>query len=46
VSHFLTVPVNENGIIFDVNIDKEIQCAAANPFANQNWLIGNGLCFS
>jgi len=33
VSHFLTVPVNENGIIFDVNIDKEIQCAAANPFA-------------
>jgi hypothetical protein len=33
VSHFLSVPVNENGIIFDVNIDTELKCAAADPFA-------------
>jgi hypothetical protein len=33
MAHFLTVPVNENGIITDVHIDKEIQHAAVTPFA-------------
>jgi hypothetical protein len=33
VSHFLTVPVNENGIIFDQRIQEEVQTAAAAPFA-------------
>ena len=33
MSHFLTVPVNENGIIFDPNIDVELRTAAAAPFS-------------
>lgn len=33
MSHFLTVPINENGIIIDQNIDVELQTAAAAPFA-------------
>jgi len=33
VSHFLTVPINENGIIFDENIESELQTACAAPFA-------------
>jgi hypothetical protein len=33
VSHFLTVPINENGIIFDQNIDTELNWAASAPFA-------------
>jgi hypothetical protein len=33
VSHFLTVPINENGIIVDQHIDSELQTAAAAPFA-------------
>jgi hypothetical protein len=32
MSHFLTVPINENGIIVDENIDVEIQTAAIPPF--------------
>lgn len=33
MSHFLTIPINENGIIIDENIDTELQTAAAAPFA-------------
>jgi hypothetical protein len=33
MSHFLTVPINENGIIIDQNITAELQMAAAAPFA-------------
>src|SRR5260370_8411076 len=33
MAHFLTVPINENGIITDKNIDEEIQRAAIAPFA-------------
>lgn len=33
MSHFLTVPINENGIIFDQNIAQELSNAAAAPFA-------------
>jgi hypothetical protein len=33
MAHFLTVPINENGIITDKNIDTEIQRAAVAPFA-------------
>src|SRR5579863_5862301 len=32
MSHFLTIPINENGIIVDENIDVEIQIAAVAPF--------------
>jgi hypothetical protein len=32
MSHFLTVPINENGIIVDDNIDLEIETAAVPPF--------------
>ena len=32
MSHFLTVPINENGIITDPQIDTEIQIAAIPPF--------------
>jgi len=33
MAHFLTVPINANGIITDKNIDEEIQRAAIAPFA-------------
>ncbi len=33
MAHFLTVPINENGIITDKNIDEEIQRAGIAPFA-------------
>ena len=33
MAHFLTVPINENGIITDKNIDEEIRRAAVAPFA-------------
>jgi hypothetical protein len=33
MAHFLTVPINENGIITDKNIGMEIQRAAVAPFA-------------
>ena len=33
MAHFLTIPINANGIITDVHIDKEIQHAAVAPFA-------------
>src|SRR5271170_392896 len=33
MTHFLTVPINANGIITDVHIDTEIQQAAVSPFA-------------
>jgi hypothetical protein len=33
MSHFLAVPINENGIITDQNIDVELQTVAAAPFA-------------
>ena len=32
MSHFLTIPINENGIIVDENINLEIQIAAVAPF--------------
>ncbi len=33
MAHFLTVPINENGIITDGHIDDEIKYAAVSPFA-------------
>jgi hypothetical protein len=33
MAHFLTVPINENGIIVDQNIDVELQTAVGAPFA-------------
>jgi len=33
MTHFLTVPVNENGIIVDANIAAEVSTAATTPFA-------------
>lgn len=33
MSHFLTVPINENGIITDANIDQEIGKLAVAPFS-------------
>jgi hypothetical protein len=33
VSHFLNVPINENGIIVDQRIQEELKTAAAAPFA-------------
>ena len=33
MAHFLTVPINENGIITDGHIDDEIKFAAVSPFA-------------
>jgi hypothetical protein len=33
MAHFLTVPINENGIIIDENIEDELNTAAAAPFA-------------
>lgn len=32
MDHFLTIPINENGIITDSRIDAELQSAAAPPF--------------
>jgi len=32
MTHFLTIPINEDGIIFDPNIDGEIKAAAVPPF--------------
>jgi GGDEF domain-containing protein len=33
MSHFLTVPINENGIILDERFREELQTAATDPFA-------------
>lgn len=33
MSHFLTVPINENGIILDERFKEELQTAASDPFA-------------
>jgi hypothetical protein len=33
MSHFLTVPINENGIILDERFKEELQTAATDPFA-------------
>ncbi len=33
MSHFLTVPINENGIIVDARFKEELQAAATDPFA-------------
>src|SRR4051794_40510975 len=33
MSHFLTIPINENGIILDQRFKDELQTAAADPFA-------------
>jgi hypothetical protein len=33
MSHFLTIPINENGVILDSNLNLEIATAAAAPFA-------------
>jgi hypothetical protein len=33
MSHFLTIPINENGIILDQRFKEELQAAATDPFA-------------
>jgi hypothetical protein len=33
MSHFLTIPINENGIILDERFKDELQTAATDPFA-------------
>jgi hypothetical protein len=33
MSHFLTIPINENGIILDQRFKEELQTAATDPFA-------------
>jgi hypothetical protein len=33
MSHFLTIPINENGIILDERFKEELQTAATDPFA-------------
>ena len=33
MSHFLTIPINENGIILDQRFKDELQTAATDPFA-------------
>src|SRR3982074_3349113 len=33
MSHFLTIPINENGIILDERFKDELQTAAMDPFA-------------
>ena len=32
MSHFLTIPINENGIILDQRFKEELQMAATDPF--------------